>query len=162
MYCSVLYCAALHCAALYCTLLYCTVLYCTALHCTALYCIVLTVPYLTETDHHSFVGLNAMAMGGYRAKENHRAGSVKDRDDATTTATLPAPAPAPSGPMRSPGHAPVSVSGLSTADPRSFAYPRGNRASIEFAKAQEVEMLWLETVKVREFLFKRIQICMSI
>lgn len=84
-----------------------------------------------------------MAMGGYRAKENLKIGTVKDQDDAAAAAA--AVLPVVSASIRPS----IPASGITSLDPRGgYSYPRGNRASIEFAKTQEVELLWLETVKV--------------
>lgn len=78
-----------------------------------------------------------MAMGGYRSKETLKSGTVKDKED-------PAPPVFPASTRPS-----VPGTGLVSPDTRgAYTYPRGNRASIEFAKTQEVELLWLETVKV--------------
>jgi hypothetical protein len=91
-----------------------------------------------------FSGLNAMAMGGYRAKENLKSGTGKDKEDSTVAVTV---LPLPSASMR-------PVTGLTSPDPKgAYPYPRANRASIEFAKTQEVELLWLETVKVLRIQF---------
>ena len=78
-----------------------------------------------------------MAMGGYRSKDTLKSGTVKDKED-------PAPPVFPASTRPS-----VPGTGLVSPDTRgAYTYPRGNRASIEFAKTQEVELLWLETVKV--------------
>jgi hypothetical protein len=83
--------------------------------------------------------LNALAMGGYRAKENIKSGAGKEKEDSTAAVAV---LPLSSASIR-------PVTGLTYPDPRgAYPYPRANRASIEFAKTQEVELLWLETVKV--------------
>lgn len=83
-----------------------------------------------------------MAMGGYRAKENLKIGTLRDKDDADAAADV---LPVVSASIRPS----IPASGLTSLDPRGgYSYPRGNRASIEFAKTQEVELLWLETLKV--------------